>query len=67
MERVRIDNHGRSAVSISGFANGAVGEQRCHNTARAIAADYFDRAGHVGGSPLVAQQQQQIQPPEGAG
>ena len=34
---------------------------------RAIAADYFDRAGQVGGSPPVAQQQQQIQPPEGAG
>ncbi len=29
---------------------------------RVIAADYFDRAGQVGGSP--AQQQQQIQPPK---
>lgn len=28
---------------------------------RAIAADYFDRAGEVGGSPSAAQQQQ-IQP-----
>ena len=31
---------------------------------RIIAADYFDRAGQVGGSPPLAQQQQQIQPPK---
>ena len=29
---------------------------------RAIAADYFDGAGQVGGSPSGAQQQRQIQP-----
>ena len=30
----------------------------------ALAADYFDRAGQVEGSPSAAQQQQQIQPPK---
>jgi hypothetical protein len=30
--RTRIDNHGRSAVSISSFANGALGEHRRHDS-----------------------------------
>ena len=33
-ERRRIDNHGRSAVNISSFANGALGEHRRHETDR---------------------------------